>query len=104
MESLATILHQELDKYRGSGFGANCRLLTLSNPDDGTYTLLVTDYPVRQNPAEVVILARLMDDSIIIEEDNTNKPLIEALLQRNIPRAKIVLAYAGETPPTQERP
>jgi hypothetical protein len=36
---------------------------------------------------------------VIVEVDNTDKPLVDALVQQGIPREQIVLAYAGETLP-----
>ena len=39
---------------------------------------------------------RLLEDHIIIERDVNDKSLVDALLQANIPRSQIVLAYAGE--------
>ncbi len=47
----------------------------------------------------VVIMARLVDDFVVIESDKTNKPLYEALLQAGIPREQIVLLYEGEQVP-----
>jgi sulfur carrier protein ThiS len=40
---------------------------------------------------------------VIIEYDGTDKPLLDALLQRGIPREQIVLAYQGEPIPDAER-
>jgi hypothetical protein len=37
------------------------------------------------------------------EEDPTDKKLVDALLQRGIPREQIVLAYAGEPIPDAEQ-
>lgn len=50
----------------------------------------------------IVVLARLQDDRIIIEEDTTDHPLWEALQHAGIPREKIVLAYLGEEIPAQK--
>jgi hypothetical protein len=36
---------------------------------------------------------------VIVEVDNTDKPLVDALVQQGIPREQIVLVYAGETLP-----
>jgi len=44
-----------------------------------------------------VVLARIANDLIIVERDQTNKPLVDALVQAGVPRERIILAYAGET-------
>ena len=44
-------------------------------------------------------MARMYGEQIIIEDDNTDRPLYQSLLQRGIPRNQIVLAYAGEPIP-----
>jgi hypothetical protein len=42
------------------------------------------------------LFARIIDETIIIESDNTNKPLVDALMDAGVPRTQIILAYAGE--------
>lgn len=58
---------------------------------------------VREDIALVVVLARVVGDKVVIEEDNTDKKLIDALRQRGIPREQIILAYAGEPIPDAEK-
>ncbi len=65
------------------------------------YTVLTVpnhDYPIDTKPG-VIILSRIVDDLIVIEQDNTDRPLYEELLRNGIPREQIILAYAGETIP-----
>jgi hypothetical protein len=38
-------------------------------------------------------------DRIIIDEDTTDRPLVDALISAGVPREKIVLLYAGEEAP-----
>jgi hypothetical protein len=42
------------------------------------------------------ILARIVGEKIMIEDDKTNKPLVDALVQAGVPRKQIVLVFAGE--------
>lgn len=97
MDNLLKIVRQEVEKYAGSGRGINLRLCPVLDDEHQTYSVIAVDYPNHQNVAGVVVLARVIGDNVIIEEDSTNKKLIDALLQNGIPREKIVLAYAGET-------
>lgn len=100
MDRLNDILREEVELY--AGIGANCYLFPLLDDKHQTYGINSISYPVRKRPAGVVLLARIQDDKIIIEEDRTDKPLLEALLQRGIPREQIILAYAGESIPAIE--
>ena len=50
-----------------------------------------------QHVVDAGLVARLMDDRIIIERNVNDKPLVDALLQAGLPRGQIVLAYAGES-------
>lgn len=50
-----------------------------------------------------MVLARIVGDKVVIEEDAADKKLIDALLQRGIPRSQIILAYSGEPIPDAER-
>jgi len=54
------------------------------------------------SPAWVFVMARVVGDKVIIEEDATlEKHLVDALMRNGgIPREQIVLAYPGEKLPT----
>jgi hypothetical protein len=100
MATLKDILKEEVQEYVGSGRGANLLLFPLADPEFRVYGVVV-DYPKRQYRTDILILARMVGDKIIIEEDNTNKPLLAALLQRGVPRDQIVLAYQNEVIPEE---
>ena len=102
MDDMKVILHEEVRKYAGSGRGLNLRLFPMLDDDRHNYTVVAVDDPIRDqwdDYAGVVVLARLVGDIIVVEVDATDKPLVDALLQRGVPRDKIVLAYAGEPRP-----
>lgn len=54
-----------------------------------------SDHPLVKKPG-IVVMARVVGDKVIIDEDITDRPLYEALMEAGIPRQQIVLAYAGE--------
>lgn len=99
MDQMVNILREEVRKYAGTGRGANIRLFPVLDDERSTYVVTAVDYPKREREAGVVVLARIVANTIIIEEDLTDKPLVDALLQRGIPRSQIVLAYANEPIP-----
>lgn len=53
----------------------------------------------RQKNAIVAVIARIQGDLVIIEEDLTDKPLLDRLIAAGVPRDKIILAYMGEPVP-----
>jgi hypothetical protein len=65
------------------------------------YGLVCVPDEESQRPAWVLLLARIVNDYIVIEEDNAlDKTLVEALIMNGgIPRSQIVLAYKGEAAP-----
>lgn len=102
MDQLKSIVREEVAKYAGSGRGANIILFPSLDDEHEVYNVVAVDYPVRHEVALVMVLARLVGDKVVIEEDTTNKPLVDALLQRGVPRERIVLAYQGEPIPDAE--
>jgi len=69
-----------------------------------TYTVLAITRPLRPHQKTTIVLfARYVADTIVIEHDATDKPLVEALTAAGVPRDHIVLAYAGETRPDAEQ-
>jgi hypothetical protein len=103
MENLTEIVREEVEKYAGGGRGENLILFPLRNDQQHVYAVTAIDYPVREAGAEVVVMARVAGDKVVIEEDNTDRYLVDALLQRGIPRDHIILAYDGEPIPDPER-
>ena len=102
MEELAKIVREEVRKYAAGGRGANILLFPILDDELKTYAVNAVDYPKRGDSAGVVVLARLVGDKVVIEEDATDKRLVDALMQRGVPRDHIVLAYAGEPIPDAE--
>ena len=103
MNNLTEIVREEVAKYAGSGRGANVILFPNLDDENQVYAVTAFDYPTRRDILLVLVFARIVDGVIVIQEDKTDKPLYQALLQRGIPREKIVLAYAGEPIPNAER-
>jgi hypothetical protein len=102
MDNLLDITREEVRKYASNGRGGNILLFPLLDDERQTYAVVDVDYPTRKDYAGVVVFARVVGEKVVIEEDTTDKKLVDALLQRGIPRAQIVLAYEGEITPDLE--
>jgi hypothetical protein len=100
---LVTILRQEVAEYASNGRGGNILLFPLLDDTHQIYAVNAVDYPTRKDVAGVVVLARIAENKIVIEEDATDRQLVDALLQKGVPREQIVLAYAGEPIPDAQR-
>lgn len=103
MDNLKEIVREEVEKYAGNGRGLNIILFPVVDNVRQIYTVNAVDYPTRHEVAMVIVLARIVGDKVVIEEDTTDKKLIDALIQRGIPRSQIVLAYEGEPIPDAEQ-
>jgi hypothetical protein len=68
------------------------------------YAVLVVPDSSRKFNAGITVIARVVDDKVIIDEDTTDRPLWKELVRAGIPREQIILAYAGEEAPTQPQP
>ncbi|MBK8031545.1 MAG: XisI protein [Chloroflexi bacterium] len=99
---LAATTRVEINRYAGNTFDG--RLVACLDDDNLVYSVIaVPDYP-RSTPIDVVVMAQVTDERIIIIEDRTDKPLVEALMvNAKIPREQIVLEYAGEKLPEQTK-
>ncbi len=53
---------------------------------------------VRKEGVELLILVRLVDDKLILE-DTVDKTLAAVLLEKGVPREQMILVYEGETAP-----
>lgn len=94
-QELCRATRQEVERY--VGFSPQANLYPLLDDTHQTYAVVIVPHWPRQLPTEIVVMARVIGDQIVIEEETTDKPLVDALMvNAGIPRQQIVLAYAGE--------
>jgi hypothetical protein len=102
-EQLVEITRREVERYAAYSFTSESYTLL----DEGQKRYAVVDVPNLPRPysSQIVVMAQVMGEKVIIIEDITDKPLYEALMVNGkVPRQQIVLVYAGETvEETQER-
>jgi hypothetical protein len=100
VNNLTTIVQQEVAAYARVR-GWKSKVFYVGDEKQQIYSVVVVpdnDHPLLPN-ARVNVMARVIDDKVIIDEDVTDRPLYEALEEAGIPREQIILAYAGETLP-----
>ncbi len=104
MASLTEIVRAEVHWYASNGEGLNVRLFPIFDDEHHNYAVIIVDHPAPKSyegTAEVVVMARIFGNKVIIEADYTDKPLYKRLMERHdVPRDRIILAYVGE--PTEE--
>ena len=103
IDELSTIVLEEIAGYsRLRGYKATSYLLTDENSLAYAWVVVPSaDHPMLDKP-KISIMARIVSQYVVIEQDTTDKPLYEELLRRGIPRENIVLAYAGERLPEEK--
>jgi hypothetical protein len=95
-------MRREIDMYAGNSNGG--KLYPVLDDLNQTYAVMYVDDKHEDHPVCAVVMARVVGDYIVIDEDTTDKPLVDALvINGGTPREKIILAYAGETLPEPTR-
>lgn len=97
MDRLAEVVRQEVEKYGVRSL--NRRVYKLSDHERQSYVVISIGFDQKVHPAHPVVMARVEGDQVIIEADNTDNSLVEALMQAGVPREKIILAYMDEPLP-----
>jgi len=96
---LTTIVQREVEDYAGPAYKA--KTYYIEDPKRHIYTVIIVpddNYPLNLK-AGVTVMARIVGDKVVIDQDITDRPLYEELIRAGIPRSQIVLAYAGEKLP-----
>jgi len=99
LTELEAITRREVDMYAGNSFTSKTYFIA----DDLQKLYAVVSVPnhPRPWPSRVSVMAQVVNDKVIIIEDITDKPLVDALMVNGgVPREKIILAYAGEEVPS----
>jgi hypothetical protein len=98
LADMKAIVRREVDRYAVDVPG--CKLYAVLDDLNQTYGVICVPDNSADRPAWIVMLTHIVDDYVVIDEDTTDKPLVDALMiNGGIPREKIILAYAGETLP-----
>jgi hypothetical protein len=97
MDNLDERVRDAVFWYAAGGFDSAA--FRLSDEKSHVYAVSVVDVPVHRYPAIIAVMARIVDDYVVIEADNTDRPLIDRLMAAGVPRERIVRAYAGEAIP-----
>jgi len=96
MDALKKTVHLAMMEYAKKGLNSQSYL---TRSDDNTVLTVVTIPQQKAKPPFISLLVRIIDQHILIERDQNDKPLIDALLQASIPRSQIILVYKGENTP-----
>lgn len=67
--------------------------------DDQDVMTVITVPQSAPSQSFVSLLARFIGSIVVIERDQNDKQLVDALEQLGVPRSQIILAYAGEAVP-----
>lgn len=96
--SLAEITRREVSRYVVDS--DDVQLYSVLDDEHKTYAVNVVPANEQERPAWVAVMARVVGDYVVIDEDSTDKPLVDALMMNgDVPREKIILAYRGEALP-----
>ena len=95
MDSLKETVRDVMTGYAREGLNSRSYL----THDDDNNILSVVTVPQDKNPSFMSLLVRIVAETVVIERDQNDKPLVDALIQAGVSRNQIVLAYMGETVP-----
>lgn len=91
---LAEVVRQTVRSYatRGYSGGRPSQLFYVENLEDQVFSI-VAPYNRKYERADLVLMARIVNDQIVIDTDKTSKPLYDELRQMGISENQIVLAW-----------
>ena len=95
--TLKQILVEETRGYTGEGLNAYSYLT--ENDVEQIYTVIDIATIRGRRLVSTVLIARLLNNQIVIELDHNNKELVDALKARGVPEDQIILAYRGDPVP-----
>jgi hypothetical protein len=97
MDTVKEVVQREVKAYTGKGLNGHSYLV--ANPDQLAFTVVTIGYIDGQRFANADLIVRITENHVVVERDDNDPPLVEALLQAGILRSQIILAYVGEPVP-----
>jgi hypothetical protein len=92
---LHLIVEQELADY-ADGPLIKGVISAVANHEQQTYAVIVAPDDERLFKPNLVMMARVIDDYVVIDADKSDRPLVDELVRAGIPREQIICLYAGE--------
>ncbi len=101
METLKQTVRQVAAGYAGKVLNGYS---TLTQSEDGNvYTIVDVAQVKGKHISGVSLVVCIVGDKVIVERDQNDKVIADALIQAGIKREDIILAYAGEAVPEAAR-
>src|SRR5262245_12208889 len=97
MDKLKSTVRQVVEGY--SGKAHNGYLYLAISPLEDVFTVVGIGVLDGQRFVNTTLVVRIVGDLVVVERDQNDKIVLDALLQAGIPRDKIILAYADEPAP-----
>jgi hypothetical protein len=95
--TLKQILHEEMQAYAGDGLNVRAHLTV--NEAENLYAIIDFADVRGKRFVGTPLVARLIANKVVIDLDQNDKLLVDALKARGVPGAQIILAYRGEIVP-----
>lgn len=102
IEEINTIVRQEIIEYNHAN-DYKAKGYFLEDSRQRVYSIIIVpnhDHPFVHKP-DIMMMARVIEDKVVIDEDRTDRPLYQSLVRAGIPREQIILSYAGEKLPAE---
>jgi XisI protein len=97
---LTEIVQREVEGYAGPVLEG--KSYVVYNPNQHIFTVIdVPDHFPRKFEAGIAVMARIVGDKVVIEEDIHDRPLVNELVRAGIPREQIICTYIGEKLPEE---
>lgn len=93
--NLSDVVRAEVSSYATKGYngaGERSKLYYVENQQDQVFSI-VAPYDPAYKRADLVMMARIVNNQVIIDIDKTSKPLYDALKRAGVPENEIVLAW-----------
>jgi len=94
---LKKILHEEMQGYAGEGL--NVRAYLTINDAENLYSIIDMAVVRGKRYVGTPLVARLVREHIVIDLDENDKPLVDALTARGVPPEQIICVYRGDALP-----
>src|SRR3954463_12843068 len=97
---LTQIVQREVQGY--ADFMLKGKSYMVLNAEQHVFAVVdVPDHFPRKFPVSIAIMARIVGDLVVIDEDTTDRPLVNELTRAGIPRKQIICTYIGESLPQE---
>lgn len=97
MDTLTQIVKETVFWYVSGGL--DHKMYGVVDEEQQLFAAVAINFPIHKRDPMIVVMARISGDTVIVEEDRTDRSLVNKLIENGVPPEKVIRPGVGDPLP-----